>query len=154
MTAVLDPLCERARAWASLHLDGDLSDLELVLLEDHLTRCAGCAAFVEGMRELTGVVRAASLERPSRPLVLPVRRRPVVTAVRVLAAAAVVALAAGLGILGSSIGGRGGTPSTTGPEIAFLSPGAVDREIKGLKTQTQVQPKQPVAPPGRQGGVV
>ncbi len=152
---MLDPLCERARAWASLELDDDLGEIERVLLDDHLTRCGGCASFVVGMRELTAVVRAAPQERPERPLVLPVRRRPAVAAVRVLAAATIVALAVGLGVLGSSVGG--GTQETVPaaePEFAFLSSGAGDPELRFLKVRQLKPAQQPVAPPGRQGGVV
>jgi predicted anti-sigma-YlaC factor YlaD len=155
MHSMLDPLCERARAWASLELDDDLGEIEHVLLDDHLTRCSGCATFVAGMRELTAIVRAAPEERPERPLVLPARRRPAAAAVRVLAAATIVALAAGLAFLGSSVGGETEQIVSTGEtEIAFLSSGAGDAEFKFLKAKQLKPPQQPVAPPGRQGGVV
>lgn len=154
MSSVSDPFCERARAWASLDLDGDLADIERLLLDDHVTRCEGCAAAVEGMRSLTAVVRATPLERPERTLVLPLRRRPAAAAVRALAVATIVALAAGLGVLGSSLGSRGRTPTSTQPEIAFLSPAAVDREIKRLRARDVAAPRQRIAPPGRQGGLV
>jgi len=155
MHSMLDPLCERARAWASLELDDDLGEIERVLLDDHLSRCSGCATFVTGMRELTAVVRAAPQERPRLPLALPPRRRPAAVAVRVLAAATIVALAAGLAFLGSSVGGQ---PQATAPlddaEFAFLSSGAGDPEITLLKAKPLRPQQQPVAPPGRQGGVV
>jgi predicted anti-sigma-YlaC factor YlaD len=152
---MLDPLCERARAWASLDLDDDLGEIERVLLDDHLSRCQACAAFVAGMRELTEVLRAAPRERPERPLVLPARRRTSATAVRALAAATVVALAAGLAFLGSSVGGeRQATVPAGQPEFAFLYSGAGDPEISSLKAKQLAPPQEPVAPPGRQGGVV
>lgn len=152
---MLDPICERARAWASLELDDDLGEIERVLLDDHLTRCGGCAAFVAGMRELTAVVRAAPQERPQRPLVLPTTRRPAAVAVRVLAAATIVALAAGLGVLGGSLGsGTQETVPVEAPEFAFLSSGAGDAELRFLKVRQFKPLQQPVAPPGRQGGVV
>lgn len=152
---MLDPLCERARAWASLELDDDLGEIERVLLDDHLTRCSGCATFVAGMHELTAVVRAAPQERPEQPLVLPARRRRVGTVVRVLAAATIVALAAGLAFLGSSVGSE--TEATAPADeavLAFLPSGAGDPEISFLKAKQLKPPTQPVAPPGRQGGVV
>jgi predicted anti-sigma-YlaC factor YlaD len=154
---MLDPLCERARAWASLDLDDDLGEIERVLLDDHLTRCSGCAVFVSGMRELTAVVRAAPQEQPLRPLVLPERRRrrASAVAVRALAAATLVALAAGLAFLGSSVGGeQQATVPVDDAEFAFLSSGAGDPEISFLKAKQLKPPQQPVAPPGRQGGVV
>ena len=153
---MLDPLCERARAWASLELDDDLGEIERVLLDDHLSRCGGCATFVIGMRELTAVVRAAPQEQPERPLVLPPRRRrTAATAVRVLAAATIVALAAGLAFLGSSVGDQEQATLPVDPaELAFLSSGAGDPEISSLKAKPLRPAQQPVAPPGRQGGVV
>ena len=39
-------LCERARQWASLRLDGELSELENALLDAHLGRCQACSGFV------------------------------------------------------------------------------------------------------------
>ena len=38
--------CERAREWASLRLDGELSQFESAMLESHLARCAACQAVV------------------------------------------------------------------------------------------------------------
>jgi predicted anti-sigma-YlaC factor YlaD len=155
MHSMLDPLCERARAWASLDLDDDLGEIERVLLDDHLSRCSGCATFVAGMRELTAVVRAAPQERPERPLFLPQRRRRAAVAMRVLAAATVVALAAGLAVLGNSVGDQTQTTlPLEEPEFAFLSSGAGDPEISFLKAKQLTPPQQQVAPPGRQGGVI
>jgi predicted anti-sigma-YlaC factor YlaD len=85
-------LCERAREWASLRADGELSELESALLDAHLCRCAPCRSFARGAEELTAALRAARLERPAPlALVLP-RRRPALHALQaVLATAFVVA---------------------------------------------------------------
>jgi predicted anti-sigma-YlaC factor YlaD len=156
MTSMLDPLCERARAWASLDLDDDLGEIERVLLDDHLARCSGCAAFVAGMRELTAVVRAAPQEQPRhRPLMLPVRRRPARLATRVAAAAAVVALSAGLAFLGTSLARRGDPATTTTDlEIAFLPVVSFDQEDKSLRATQPPPDLERVGPPGRLGAVV
>jgi hypothetical protein len=77
------------------------------------------------------------------------RARPL--AVRTLVAAAVIALAAGLGLLGNSLGQSPRAPQPTSPEIAFL-PLSVDRQIKGLRQAPK--PKQRVAPSGRLTTVV
>jgi hypothetical protein len=151
----VDPYCERARAWASLDLDGELGDLENILLEEHLHRCHPCAAFVESIRVVASAVRSAPLELPVRPLELPVRRRiaPVVT--RLASVAAILALATGLGFLGSALSEReGAIPASTGPEIALLSPSSVDREIKNLRAKQPVPQLERVTPPGRLGGFV
>ena len=67
MTGVFDRGCERAQAWASLELDGELSQLERALLATHLRGCAACAETVAGMRALTAALRDAPLEPLDRP---------------------------------------------------------------------------------------
>jgi anti-sigma factor RsiW len=68
---VRPPACERARTWASLRLDGELSELERALLDAHLGRCPGCRAAVAGLDELTRAMRTSPLESPATPAVLP-----------------------------------------------------------------------------------
>ncbi len=87
-------LCVRAREWASLRLDGELSEFEGALLRAHAARCADCRAFMRETEAITEHVRATPLEPLERPVLLPSRRRllrPVP-----LAAAATVAALAGL----------------------------------------------------------
>ena len=38
-------MCERARAWASLRLDAELSEFEDALLTAHLRRCSACCEY-------------------------------------------------------------------------------------------------------------
>jgi len=67
--------CDRARQAVSLGLDGELSQLERVLLERHLERCAACAEFSADVSGLTHQLRAAEVVRLERPIELPLRRR-------------------------------------------------------------------------------
>jgi len=101
--------CERAREWASLRLDGELSELEHALLRAHLARCASCSAYARAISETTETIRAAEQERLPEPIALPLRRRRVGIPARSLrastAAAAVIAAAVGLGTLFGSLGG-------------------------------------------------
>ena len=90
-------LCERARTWASLRADGELSELESALLDAHLGRCVQCRTFARDFEGVTGALRAAALERPAQ-LALPVVRRrawlrlaPVVVIAGALAAAGLAA---------------------------------------------------------------
>ncbi len=69
--------CERAREFVSLRLDGQLSELEGALLDAHLARCAGCAAFAPDVEEVTALLRAAPLERLEHATEIPSRRRAV-----------------------------------------------------------------------------
>ena len=67
--------CDRARQAVSLHLDGELSQLERALLERHLDRCSACAEFAADASALTQELRVAPLVRLERPIELPLRRR-------------------------------------------------------------------------------
>ena len=150
--------CSRARAWGSLELDGELSQLERVLLAAHLRRCADCAELVERMRATTALVRTAPLERLGRALILPARqpRRGRVIALRLAAAATLAALAAGLGMLAGSAGRTPAQPTTAPEDIAFLAgaptPSQEIRQTRGLGREQPT--KERVFPPGRRGGNV
>jgi anti-sigma factor RsiW len=73
MGAVLPVECERARARASLGLDGELSEVERVLLRAHVGRCADCAAYARNLEQLTRELRSAPLQRVGGSV--PARRR-------------------------------------------------------------------------------
>jgi predicted anti-sigma-YlaC factor YlaD len=100
--------CEDARARASLALDGELpDDASLVLLHRHLARCAECRELVDGMRSVSGLIRAAPLEPLGRGVARSHLRRARVPTRRLQwawAAAAVAALTIGT----ASFPGAGG----------------------------------------------
>jgi predicted anti-sigma-YlaC factor YlaD len=98
--------------WVSLALDGELSEIERVLLRAHVGRCAACAAFEGDVGALTVELRNARRERPATPVALPRRRSTAVRVLQISAAAAAVVLAAGLGSLAGSLS-SGGTPTAT-----------------------------------------
>jgi anti-sigma factor RsiW len=54
--------CETAREWASLRLDGELSELEEAMLRRHVACCPDCGAFAEAAESFTARLRSASLE--------------------------------------------------------------------------------------------
>ena len=86
--------CERSRAWISMRLDGELSELEQALLGAHLAACAACCDYERSVRGVVLAVRAQPLEQVEHPVVVSGRRRlraRPVTFVRVAAVAAVVA---------------------------------------------------------------
>lgn len=98
--------CERAREWASLRLDGELSEFEQTLLAAHLERCGHCAEFARGIDGATRKLRAAPLTALGEPIALPLRRRTLgLRATSAAAAAAAVVTAIGLGTLIGSFGG-------------------------------------------------
>jgi anti-sigma factor RsiW len=63
------------RQAVSLGLDGELSQIERVLMERHLDGCPPCAAFAADTILLTGALRAAAPAVLDRPIQLPLRRR-------------------------------------------------------------------------------
>jgi predicted anti-sigma-YlaC factor YlaD len=107
MTAENGQLCARTRFWASLRLDGELSELESALLDAHLARCAACREVVVGFASSTAALRAAEPSVPA-PVRIEAPRRPSRPFVA-LAAAAVVVLAALVGgLLNAGTGSREG----------------------------------------------
>jgi len=88
--------CERARQWASIELDGELSTFERVLLRAHLAHCPPCRAFRGQTSGLTHALRAAPLEHLERPIQIGRMRRRL--RLRLAPAAAAMAVAfVGLG---------------------------------------------------------
>ena len=151
--------CERARAWASLELDAELSELERALLESHLSRCVACAAVVADMRALTRLVRGAELERPERTIFEPRARhatRGSGVALRVALAATLAALAAGLGALTGSLSGEPAQEPPVVTDVAFLPASSSEsREVHAQRGAKVIDlDRQRAFPPGRLGGNV
>jgi predicted anti-sigma-YlaC factor YlaD len=91
-------LCDRARSWAALAPDGELSELERTLLRSHLARCGSCSRFAADVAAIATALRAASFEPLARPVaVRAAQRRRALAHLRSLGAAAAVAVMA-LGI--------------------------------------------------------
>ena len=149
-----DPLrmggaCERAREWASLRLDDELSVLEEEILERHLDVCDTCRRFEEGMRTSTVRIRRTPLEQPARPVTVP-SRRGVVTPQR-KRTAMIAAAALALGALVGSFVERPGqpVPSQNPSQVSFLSRDANNlRDIPRARFMTPVPtPSLPRNPP-------
>jgi hypothetical protein len=91
--------CDRARAWAGLAPDGELSQLEQLLLDAHVAHCAPCRCFAAEVAAIARELRVAGREAPARVLTLPpahVRRSVYARARAVGAVAAVAAMAFGI----------------------------------------------------------
>ncbi len=149
-----DPLmmggaCERAREWASLRLDDELSVLEEEILERHLDLCDACRWFEEGMRTSTARIRSTPLEAPSRRMPVPSRRSVVTPRRKRTAMIAAAALA--LGALVGSFVERPGqqVPSESPSQVSFLSRDANNlRDIPRARFMTPVPtPATPRNPP-------
>jgi predicted anti-sigma-YlaC factor YlaD len=87
--------CERARPWAALAPDGELSELERRLLDSHLAQCGACRAFFADVAATTRALRTAEYEALAEPVsVLAWRRRERYARLRAVAASAAVAVMA------------------------------------------------------------
>lgn len=107
-------LCERARTWAALAPDGELSELERKLLGSHLDRCGACADFAVHVAAVAANLRAAPLDPLERPVAVPSwRRRPAYARLSAVGAAAAVALMA-LGVAA-----RPPLPTNEGERLKF-----------------------------------
>ena len=65
MRSIMPADCARACQQLSQHMDSELSEFELVLLEAHLRRCDDCRAFGQAITGLTETLRAVPMESPS-----------------------------------------------------------------------------------------
>jgi hypothetical protein len=146
--------CERARQWASLGPDGELSSLEEQLLTRHLAGCEPCRSFEEGVRSATELLRTSPAERPARrfqparrSVDLPLERRRT---------ALVVAVALVLGAVVGSLLERPSAPvpQAPAPQVGFLS-----RDLDQLRELPRVPRKStpapvPSGPPNPPEGVI
>ena len=153
-----DPLmmggaCERAREWASLRLDDELSVLEEEILERHLDFCDACRRFEEGMRLSTARIRSTPLETPTRRMPVPARTG-VVTQYR-KRTALVAAAALAIGALVGSLVERPGqpVPSESPSQVSFLSRDANNlRDFSRTRLMTPLPA--PAAPRNPPEGVI
>jgi predicted anti-sigma-YlaC factor YlaD len=109
--------CERARAWVSLRLDGELSELEEAFLVAHLRQCAVCSEYEETVRGLVVALRARPLEQLEHIVPVRGRRRLVIRPTTLARAAALVAAVVGVTTVLS-------TQSAQRPQQAPTVPGA------------------------------
>lgn len=134
-------LCERARAWASLRADDELSELESALLEAHLGRCEPCRYFAQGTEDVATALRAARLEPPA-PLAfaVPATRRTGRGALQMaVAAAAVLAVGAAAAFSGPG----GGKTEASKPVSMVASVESPDR-LRQLRRPGLVEQGRPI----------
>jgi ferric-dicitrate binding protein FerR (iron transport regulator) len=145
-------LCDRAREWASLRLDDELSPLEDELLERHLEACADCRAFEADVRWATDVVRLTPQERPSRRVTLPASARRRVSGRRLTAVAAAAALAVGA-LVGSFVERPSSQTPTNAPTEVSLLDAKLLRDLPRTRILSPVQPS-PEGPQNPPEGVI
>ncbi len=129
--------CERARGWASLRVDGELPELQSVLLDVHLRRCRGCRAFARGTENVAAALSSARLEGPVHlALVLPPRGRLRALLRTAVAAGAVAAAAVGATLAGVSV--SEGTAQAARP-VAMVTGVDTPNELRVLRRPMLVE---------------
>jgi hypothetical protein len=131
MTAAPGQLCSRARFWASLRVDGELSELERALLDAHLGRCVNCRAYAEGVVGATAALRNAPLA-VAIPIVIDLPARPGRIVAGLLAATLVV-LAAVVGGLVSGNVTPGSTSTVGARNVAVVATVETPDQLRRLR---------------------
>jgi hypothetical protein len=137
----MELLCERARSWASLRVDRELSELESALLDNHLSRCRSCRAFARGIEVVAAALAGARLER-SAPLALVVPGKRVARAWVQSAAASALVVAAGVAALVGGVAGHG-APAREKP-VVMVQSGDSPNELRALRRMTLIDQSHPV----------
>jgi predicted anti-sigma-YlaC factor YlaD len=88
-------VCERVRAFVSLELDDELSELERTVLEAHTEDCDACREFRASVAAYTHALRSRAPEAPGRSFWIPRPRRRLAPFSMTAAAAAAVAVFVG-----------------------------------------------------------
>ena len=110
--------CERAREWASLELDSELSTFERALLDAHLEGCRTCTEFRSAISGLTGALRSAPHERFDGVVIgRHPRRRVRMRLAPAAAAMAVAAVSLGSIVASSSLRGSPVAPLGGGIDV-------------------------------------
>jgi hypothetical protein len=140
--------CDRARQWSSLRLDGELSELESVLLDKHLEMCGGCLAFDQRLHAAARTLRLTPPEAPLAPIQpeLPERRVAFPVGRRLMVAAIAAALALG-SVVGSSLHRPAPDTSIPAPQVSLLT-----RDMSQLREIPRGKRVSPSAPAHDTGG--
>jgi predicted anti-sigma-YlaC factor YlaD len=129
--------CDRARAWISLRLDDEISELEEAKLGAHLRRCTACREFEATVRGAVVTLRAQPLEQIDHPVFVSGRRRLPLRRGAVASVAAVAAAVVGVTTVLSTQVSR--SPSTHTPTQIPAAVTVDDQDIKQLRTLRVLQ---------------
>jgi predicted anti-sigma-YlaC factor YlaD len=130
--------CDRAREYASLRLDGELSAFECSLLDSHLDRCPSCRAFADDLVSVTDRLRTAPLERPNIAVTLPRRRYVPLRGLQAGAAAAAVVSVVGIGTLFGLLQSSATTPGRGVAKVGSMA--TEGREFRDLRRAVLTAP--------------
>lgn len=130
-------LCDRVRELVSVSLDGELSELDAARIESHLAACSGCRTYAAGAAEAARLLRAAPLEDPDFPIVLPGRRVAVARKLQFAAAAAALVVTVGLSAVVASTGSSPRSQIRSGAKVSKLR--FPEQELRMLQRASQAR---------------
>jgi anti-sigma factor RsiW len=125
-------LCARARFWASLRVDGELSELEAALLDAHLRRCGDCREFHAAAAGSATLLRTAPVETAAQ-VTLPARRRTRGGPLLAVGGAAALVGAAVLAGLVHGVGAPGGGTPSAARAVAVVSSVETPDQLRRLR---------------------
>jgi anti-sigma factor RsiW len=140
-------LCSRARFWASLRIDGELSQLEGALLDAHLANCESCREVTAGFESGAALLRAVPVARVA-PVTVSVPRSPrrFVAAAGIAAVLAAGVIAGGL-VRGETSTGAQGAPHAVAVVASFETPDQLRRLRRTTLLSARRIPRDLVAEP-------
>jgi anti-sigma factor RsiW len=124
----------------SLRLDDELSQLEGALLDGHLARCPDCATYAAEVTGVTDQLRSAPAQPLAQPIAVRRRRRMPVRLANVSAAAALLAVAAGVGAIVN-----GSQSHVSAPSLARVQAAGVVDDERQLRDVRRAQLRAEVA---------
>jgi predicted anti-sigma-YlaC factor YlaD len=127
-----------------LQLDGELSELERLMMESHFGRCPECRAFERDAAGLTQLLRDAPIERLPYPLVVRRPRRVSVARMQVgfAAALAVAVLGVAVQLTGSEPQRSSTLPSLEEP-VQFETASQLAREVEQILAYQRAYDRRP-----------
>jgi len=144
-------VCERARAWAALEPDGELSSFEQRLLGAHLERCEPCRAFAQRVEAATLALRAAPPEPLAHPVSVaraarfaPRRLAPRRAAYPAVAAAAAAVMALSIG---SGVSIPGASPVAAPQPLVVVTNGDDRADYQALRAYRRLELATDIAAP-------
>jgi anti-sigma factor RsiW len=124
-------------------VDGELSELEEVLLEQHLENCGECAEYDARLRSTAQLLRTAPAEASAVRFEIPAPHAFRFPLSRRLAVAAIAVAAAAGSLVGSTLQRPATHPQKAGPQVAVLT-STRDRDLlRQLPRQQHVTPLAP-----------
>lgn len=140
---VRSQICERARAWASLRVDGELPELEAALFDAHLRRCASCRAFARGVDEVASGLRRVDLERPAPLAIASSPRRSHVRMLQLALATVAVVLVG----VAAALTGPGRSEQAAAKPVAMVAAIESPDRLRELRRPALIQQGREMAQP-------